>query len=163
MEKTYLQLINIANSKLKENKKLINDLKRNKPKNLDEIFQKYHHQAFELIDCLKFANCCKHISPPIKPHDLPKLAKVLKIKTSEIVKQYMHIDEDHDYVFNTCPCPFLLGDNHCSVYKERPTACREYPHTNSPKVYRLLDLCLKNSTICPAVSYIFEKLKTENF
>ncbi|WP_332911960.1 YkgJ family cysteine cluster protein [Algoriphagus boritolerans] len=53
------------------------------------------------------------------------------------------------------PCPFLGADNKCLVYEDRPKACREYPHTNRKNMLGILDLSLKNTLVCPAVSKIF--------
>lgn len=159
MNPKYQHYLNIAQSKHKENKKFIQTIKKQKPKDLDKIFHQYHIEVFEEIDCLECANCCKSISPAVKDNDIRKLSKYLKTKPSEIVENYMHLDEDQDYVMNTAPCPFLMNDNYCSVYEGRPLACKEYPHTDSPKMLKLLDLTLKNSFVCPAVALILEKMK----
>ena len=71
----------------------------------------------------------------------------------------MRIDEDRDYVLKTVPCDFLSEDNSCSIYKVRPKACREYPHTNRIKQHQILKLTEKNIEVCPAVYDIVEKLK----
>jgi hypothetical protein len=145
----------------KENKKLFEKLKKTKPKNLDEIFESHHEEAFESIDCLSCANCCKTTSPIFTQRDIERLAKHFKIKTAQFIEQYLHLDEDNDYVLNQAPCPFLDNDNYCLVYEDRPNACREYPHTNRKKMYQILDLTLKNTYICPAVYQIVEKIKAK--
>ena len=83
----------------------------------------------------------------------------MRLKPAQFIEQYLHLDEDNDYVLNAAPCPFLLADNYCSVYEDRPTACREYPHTNRKRFYQLLDLTLKNTLICPAAYEIVEEMK----
>jgi len=57
------------------------------------------------------------------------------------------------------PCPFLAADNRCTIYESRPTACREYPHTNRKKMQQILDLTYRNTLVCPAVLKITEELK----
>jgi Fe-S-cluster containining protein len=57
------------------------------------------------------------------------------------------------------PCPFLGDDNACSVYDDRPKACREFPHTNHRKMHTHLALAHHNIEICPAVFAIVEQLK----
>ena len=118
-----------------------------------------HDAAFEKIDCLQCANCCKTTTPIFYMKDIERLAKYLRMKSADFIKQYLHIDEDRDYVLNVTPCPFLGSDNYCSVYESRPNACREYPHTNARKFHRLFDITIKNTAICPAVYEIVEKLK----
>ena len=76
-------------------------------------------------------------------------------------EQFLHIDEDNDYVLKSVPCTFLDADNQCSIYHVRPKACREYPHTNRIKQHQLLKLTEKNVSICPAVFQITEQLKKQ--
>ncbi|MBA3902021.1 MAG: YkgJ family cysteine cluster protein [Bacteroidetes bacterium] len=141
------------------NKKISEKLKKCKPKNLDDVAQGLHNKAFEEIDCLKCANCCKTTSPIFYQRDIEKLSKYLKLKPSQFIEKYLHVDEDKDYVLNSTPCPFLDGENYCMVYNARPTACSEYPHTNRKRFYQLLNLTVKNTHICPAAYKVFEGLK----
>ena len=159
MKPEYQHYLNLAESSKKENKKLIQRLKRLKPKELDSIINKLHEEAFEVIDCLECANCCSSISPAIVDNDIQKIAKTLRIKPSAVVNKYMHLDDEDDYVMNCSPCPFLMKDNYCEIYDARPLACKGYPHTDRNKMSQILNLTLKNTTICPAVCYIFEELK----
>lgn len=140
-------------------KKLFTTLKKKKPKNLDDVVHGLHEEAFEEIDCLNCANCCKTTSPAIRENDLDRLAKGLRMKPSQVVEKYLHLDDDGDYVVNTAPCPFLGSDNYCSVYEHRPTACREYPHTDRKRFHQVLDLTLKNTAICPAAYRVVEEMK----
>jgi uncharacterized protein len=140
-------------------KKLFAKLKKAKPGDLDETFEALHEEAFMEINCLKCANCCKTTSPIFTQRDIERLAKHFKVKASQFIEQYLHLDEDNDYVLNIAPCPFLDVDNYCLVYEDRPNACREYPHTNRKKMYQILDLTLKNTYVCPAVYQIVENIK----
>ncbi len=143
----------------KVNKKLVARLKQKPPAHLDTLVHALHAEAFEEIDCLTCANCCKTTSPAIYETDIEKLARSLRIKPSEVIEKYLRKDEDGDWVMKTSPCPFLLEDNRCLVYEDRPRACRTYPHTDRKKVSQLLDLSFQNSFICPAVQQIFEGLE----
>lgn len=141
------------------NKKLFDKLKRTKPKNLDDVVHQLHDEAFEEIDCLKCANCCKTTSPIFYERDIDRAAKRLRIRPADFIQKYLHIDEDKDYVLNSAPCPFLDSENYCLIYEDRPTACREYPHTNRKRFHQILDLTLKNTFVCPAVFKIVDELK----
>ncbi len=141
------------------NKKFFDKLKRSKPKNLDDTVHQLHDEAFEKIDCLTCANCCKTTSPIFYERDIDRISKRLRMRPSNFIQKYLHIDEDKDYVLNIAPCPFLDSENYCLIYEDRPLACREYPHTNRKRFHQLLDLTLKNTAICPAVFEIVEKLK----
>ncbi len=147
-------------TKLKgENKKFFDALKKRTPKDLDQQFQELHEEAFDHIDCLNCANCCKTTGPLFKQKDIERLASHLKMRPAQFIDTYLHIDEDNDYVLNVLPCPFLGADNYCSVYEHRPNACREYPHTNQRKMHTIFKETLNNTAICPAVFEIVEKLK----
>lgn len=148
-----------ASNRKKANKKYLEKLKRLKPKNLDDSFHAAHEEVFEEIDCLKCANCCKTTSPIFRDKDIDTLAKKLRLKPSQFVEKYLHLDEDRDYVLNFSPCPFLGADNYCSVYNDRPLACREYPHTNRKKMFQIMDLTFQNTLVCPATLEIIEKIK----
>jgi Fe-S-cluster containining protein len=145
-----------------ENQLVTKKLKKSKPKNLDRVTHDAHDEVFEKIDCLDCANCCKTTSPTFYERDIDRLAKHLKIKPSAFIDQYLLKDDVGDYVLKEAPCPFLDYENYCMVYESRPTACREYPHTNRKRFYQILDLSLKNTEICPAVVDVFEKIK-ENY
>lgn len=147
---------------LKSNKKLAQNLIKRKPKDLDRITSDLHDDAFEEIDCLDCANCCKSISPIVTDKDIQRIAKHLRKKPSQLVEEYLYLDHEGDYVFKTQPCPFLGADNYCDIYNVRPKACAEYPHTDRQKFYQLLNLSVKNTLVCPAVSKVFTGLE-ENY
>jgi hypothetical protein len=153
----------LSQRKRDENVAFFKKLKKKNPKNLDHAMFRLHEEAFEQFDCLTCANCCSSISPMVTDKDVERLARHLKLKPSQFIEQYLHIDEDNDYVFNDTPCPFLMPDNYCMVYDHRPKACREYPHTDRRKFIQLLDLTLKNCEVCPIVYNVVEKLKSESF
>lgn len=142
-----------------DNKSFYAQLKRRKPKNLDDSFHELHEEVFADTDCLQCANCCKTTSPMFTDRDIERVAKALRMKPADFIAHYLKIDEDGDYVLLSSPCPFLDGDNYCVVYKDRPTACREYPHTNRKRMVQILDITFQNTLICPAVLAITEKLK----
>jgi len=55
----------------------------------------------------------------------------------------------------------LGTDLHCSIYDDRPKACREFPHTDRKKFQQISHLTIKNVAICPAAFNIVETLKSE--
>ena len=133
-------------------------LKQRPPRDLDEQFEKLHDKAFKQIDCLDCGNCCKTTAPMLFEKDIERLSSRLKLKPGDFVTQYLEIDTDGLYAINHTPCPFLGEDNACSVYEDRPKACREYPHTNHRKMHTHLALAHHNIEICPAVFAIVEQL-----
>ncbi|MES2730654.1 MAG: YkgJ family cysteine cluster protein [Bacteroidota bacterium] len=159
LPETYTALLKKALKQAQENKKFLGLLKKKPPHKLDDTVHTLHEQAFSTIDCLACANCCKTTSPIFYTRDIERIAKHFRIKPSQFIDDYLRIDEDQDYVLKSSPCIFLGTDNYCNIYEHRPTACREYPHTNRKKVHQLLDLTYRNTFVCPAVVKIVEALK----
>jgi Fe-S-cluster containining protein len=148
-----------ATSNAPANKAFLERLAKTKPKNLDKIVHELHFDAFEKIDCLSCANCCKTIGPMLFESDIDRMASALKMKSSAFKEKYVRTDEDGDYVFNQHPCPFLCHDNYCMIYENRPKACREYPHTDRKRFYQVALKTYHNTFTCPAVFSIVEELK----
>lgn len=148
-----------ARNRESENKKFLARLKKKNPRNVDEAFHAVHRDVFETIDCLQCANCCKTTSPIFYENDIARLARHLRMRPGDFIEKYLRIDEDRDYVLKSAPCPFLDSDNYCSVYNDRPKACREYPHTDRKKMIQITSLTLKNTLVCPAVFEMVERLK----
>lgn len=161
MKEELKKKIDRAKADRKQLNKLLGKLKRKPPKNLDTIFHELHKEAFQEINCLDCANCCKTTSPIFYDKDVERMAAHFRIKPAQFFDQYLKVDEDGDQVLKTSPCPFLLEDNKCMTYESRPKACREYPHTNRKRMHQILDLTAKNTRVCPAVSDIVEKIKTK--
>jgi hypothetical protein len=150
-----------AKKMLAANEDFFKVLKRTRRGDLQEIVDKHHEAAFQKIDCLTCAGCCKTISPTFEQEDIHRLARFLKVKPKDLMTKYLHMDEDGDFVHNGAPCPFLKGNNYCSVYEARPEACRGYPHTGDKQFRSIVDITLQNTLYCPAVFEIVEGLKKE--
>jgi len=151
-----------AQLKQKEHKKIVARIKKRKPKDFDYIMQNIHNEVFTKTDCLLCANCCKTTSPIITEKDLERIAKYLRLKPVKFIEQYLQKDTDELWMFRQTPCVFLDADNYCLIYDVRPKACREYPHLDRNKNIQLLNLHLKNASICPAVFDAFELLGTKS-
>lgn len=83
-----------------------------------------------------FMSCCRNVDMILYPYDIVRLKNGLKIDSETCMRLYTRlIKGDHPY-FPTVmlklnddeekACPFLAGGG-CSVYNNRPTACRTYP------------------------------------
>lgn len=143
-----------------ENAKYLKKLKNRKPKELDRVVGLIHHEVFQKTDCLTCANCCKTTGPLFIPSDVKRISKRLNMKPTDFQATYLRVDEDGDSVLQHLPCPFLGADNRCSIYDDRPKACREFPHTDRPKFHQITAITEKNVSVCPAVYNILERLKS---
>jgi Fe-S-cluster containining protein len=120
-----------------------------------------HAEAFEKIDCLQCANCCKNYSPRFKTPDIKRIARHLRMKESEFIHRYLRLDEEGDYVVKSTPCPFLGPDNYCGIYEVRPSDCERFPYTDEDVLIKRPAITQKNSSFCPIVYYVLEKLSAE--
>jgi hypothetical protein len=155
------ELTNATKAVQNENKKFFQKIRQKKPRQLDSTIQEIHEEVFAEYNCLTCANCCKTISPIVKMRDVERIAKHLRMTTTQFIDKYLYLDEDEDYVFKSTPCPFLDSENYCLIYEQRPDACKGYPHTDTHKTLKLLNIIERNVAVCPATYYIIENLKTQ--
>lgn len=131
--------------------------KANKNKVL-KVLPDLHEAAFEKVNCLECANCCKNYSPRFKMPDIKRISKVLGMKETAFIEQYLQMDNEGDYVVKSTPCPFLGSDNFCSIYDHRPSDCARFPYTDEDVLLKRPLITIKNSSFCPAVYYVLENL-----
>ncbi len=145
----------------KEHGKFLLRLKKRPPAGLDDEIFELDKKVFSEISCLACANCCKTISPVFKERDITRIAAYFKMRPADFTQKYLFLDEEGDYVLQSVPCPFLNKDNSCSIYEQRPFACRSYPHTGRLPFTKNTNLFIKNSAVCPAVYEITAVLKNK--
>lgn len=138
-------------------------LTKNKKKleGMDLVVHALHDKYSDAIDCLQCARCCKELGPRIEEKDVDRIAKALRMKSTDVITQYFRTDEDGDRVFQSMPCPFLADDNQCIIYESRPKACREYPHTDRKRFYQIYNLSMKNAETCPIVYEVLEAINAK--
>ena len=94
----------------------------------------FQFRCHEGLSC--FLVCCRKVELRLFPYDLLRLQKALSMESGEFLEKYtrlgagahpffpavmLNMAESEDY-----PCPFLT-EGGCSVYADRPSACRTYP------------------------------------
>ncbi|MGE5518792.1 MAG: YkgJ family cysteine cluster protein [Candidatus Dadabacteria bacterium] len=145
--------------KSKENQKVFKQFLQRADKNkVLKMLPGLHEEAFEKVDCLSCAACCKNYSPRFKTPDVKRISKHLGMRESEFIETYLKVDEDGDFVVKSSPCPFLGQDNFCSIYEVRPSDCHRFPYTDEDVIIKRQALTLKNSTFCPITFYVLDKL-----
>ena len=146
--------------KSKENAKAYRTLLKRTNKNvilkeLDDLTE----QAYEAVDCLSCAACCKNYSPRFKTTDVKRISKHLKLKESIFIDTYLKVDDEGDFVVKSSPCPFLGADNYCSIYEVRPSDCSRFPYTDEDVIVKRQELTLKNASFCPITYFVLENLR----
>ena len=117
-----------------------------------------HEEAFQKIDCLQCAACCKNYSPRFKTPDVKRISRHLAMKEGDFIATYLKVDEEGDFVVKSTPCPFLGSDNFCSIYEERPSDCARFPYTDEDVIIKRQQLTLKNASFCPITFHVLERL-----
>lgn len=132
-------------------KKFQNFLKKVDKKIILKKLPVLHEAAFDKIDCLDCARCCKHYSPRFKMPDIKRISKSLGMKETAFISQYLLMDHEGDYVVNQKPCPFLGSDNSCGIYEDRPSDCQRFPYIDEDVFFKRVAITIKNAEFCPAV------------
>ncbi|HPK09096.1 MAG TPA: YkgJ family cysteine cluster protein [Saprospiraceae bacterium] len=131
---------------------------------LDQIAKRETKIAYEKINCLDCANCCKSAPTNLEPHEIKKIASYLGISKKNFESQYLINDFDGQQILNKIPCPFLNDDNTCKIYEVRPQTCSSYPHTDKKGFRKLGNYHKKNLSFCPityfVVSEMFKNIKS---
>ncbi|MDB5196327.1 MAG: Fe-S-oxidoreductase [Flaviaesturariibacter sp.] len=117
-----------------------------------------NEEAFEKIDCLQCAACCKNYSPRFKTPDVKRISKHLGLKESDFLDTYLTVDNEGDFVVKATPCPFLQPDNRCGIYEVRPSDCARFPYTDEDVIIKRQAITLKNASFCPITYYVLDKL-----
>ncbi len=83
-----------------------------------------------------FNECCRELDLALFPYDVLRLRRALGISSGEFMKKYVLVTQEDGQVFPICrlsmvddgraSCVFVRREG-CSVYADRPAACRAYP------------------------------------
>ncbi len=119
--------------------------------NLEPV-TKFRFLCHRSLSC--FNECCRNLTLALTPYDVLRLRRKLGMGSSSFLERYTNWHVGHETGLpvvvlktkNGC-CPFVR-DYGCSVYSDRPSACRLYPlarlKVGSGEYYYLLreDFCL---------------------
>lgn len=83
-----------------------------------------------------FTVCCKNVDMILYPYDILRLKTALSMDSEQFVRNHVYLEKGENPYFPTVKlqltageekiCPFL-SEKGCSVYTDRPSACRTYP------------------------------------
>jgi Fe-S-cluster containining protein len=128
------------------------------PGRIDALAGELHAQVFAKIDCTRCANCCKTMQPTFTDEDITRIAAHLGLSREAFVAEYLETDPV-SYRTKATPCPFLGGDDRCTIYGVRPQACREFPHTDKAGFTSRVYLHSTNTLSCPAAYHVVQGLR----
>ena len=128
---------------------------------IDAIVHRHYRAVSEQLECKECGNCCKVFRPSLGSEDIDRLARRLRIPRADFIMKYLVAYEDgREHFFKLTPCPFLVN-NACTVYPDRPDACRSYPGLHKEGVVLNIDLAFSSCSVCPVVYNVYERVKRE--
>jgi Fe-S-cluster containining protein len=114
-------------------------------------------EATAAVECMTCANCCKRLWPPVSREDVARLARRLGLAEAAFRERYVRWFEGEECIAGG-PCPFLDG-NLCTVYADRPDACRRYPCLDEGDLPPAT-LLIEDAAVCPITFHVVEGLKS---
>lgn len=125
---------------------------------LDALVRETTDDVWMQIDCTQCANCCRTMQVIVDDADIVRLAGRLGMTKQTFTRRYVKFDANKEGYFATAPCPFLK-DNVCSVYEDRPKACRDFPYLHEKEFRTRMMAAIENTALCPIVFNTYEELK----
>ena len=134
---------------------------------INGMIDKASDAAWEKVDCLSCANCCKVMTPTFTKADLKRISKHFRMSEKDFYTKWLETDKDNgDKVNRIQPCQFLnLKDNKCSIYEIRPEDCAKFPHFKRKPFADFNHIHKQNIEYCPAsltfITKLQEKIESE--
>lgn len=106
------------------------------PKNLARVAddEEFGFSCHSGVRC--FTHCCSHLELALTPYDVLRLKNALTINSQEFLDRYVIIEQEEEDIFprlyltmvddGNVSCVFVTKSG-CTVYADRPGACRAYP------------------------------------
>ena len=126
---------------------------------LDEVVRKTTDEIWQQIDCTTCAHCCRTLQIVVDNKDIQRLALRLGMTPRQFSRKYVQVGEDKTKYLASTPCVFLGADNRCTVYEDRPKACRDFPYLHSNGFRHRTLMMIQNTGACPIVFNVWQELK----
>jgi len=141
-----------------ENRHFLQYIKRLNGEVLDEQVHDLNDEVSQEIDCTQCGNCCKKLIINITHKEVEGLANYLNRPVADVKEQYIEESMGGQCFINSIPCHFL-ADNKCTIYEQRFTECRDFPHLHKPGFKERFLGTLLHYGNCPIVYNVVEELK----
>ncbi len=139
---------------------------------LDEITPEMEHNldiAYEIclsykdnFPCEMCGRCCHQPNIIIRPEEIDRVASAANLTPFMFRRNYVVEMPDGRCLINKQndgPCPFLRDDKKCSIWKDRPQICDDFPYAVSMFMSRVyLALTNPDADIMKLTSYMDMKL-----
>jgi hypothetical protein len=106
------------------------------PRNIERVGddEEFAFACHRSVRC--FTHCCRELELSLTPYDVLRLKNSLTLHSREFLDRYVILEQDDEDVFprlyltmvddGNAGCVFVTKEG-CSVYRDRPGACRAYP------------------------------------
>jgi len=112
-----------------------NDIKKEFPEGMEPLGNSvFHFHCGPDVKC--YMSCCRKLDLILYPYDIIRLKKRLAMSSEEFMRRHTRLGPSSHPFFPAVmllmsenkeqTCPFLDKEG-CTVYQDRPTACRTYP------------------------------------
>ena len=125
----------------------------------DSIVRNTTDEVWKQIDCTQCGNCCRTLQVVVDDQDIKRLSARLSATPAEFARRYVTVAADRTKHFSHSPCRFLGDDNRCTVYEDRPAACRDFPYLHQPHFVSRSLMMIENTATCPIVFNVWQALK----
>ncbi|HKM09933.1 MAG TPA: YkgJ family cysteine cluster protein [Candidatus Methanomethylophilaceae archaeon] len=124
-------------------------------KDLDLAYDicEYMHNEFPCEECGK---CCYQDLITILPEEVDRVSSAAKIPLGKFMSSYAGIASDgRIMLLQTNPCAFLGKDNGCTIWKDRPQICDDFPYMVSMFMSRVyLAIVNEEADILELIDYM---------
>ena len=154
-------LIYIADAAIEkevENDLFLRAVQRHDDAALDAVVHSIYDTVSAAIDCTACGNCCKTLIINVAPDEITPLAAYLNLPEEDVKEKYIEESLAGNCFINTMPCHFLHA-NKCTIYEQRFTECRDFPHLHKPGFKDRLAGTLMHYGRCPIIFNVIEVLK----
>ena len=131
--------------------------------NNDDLDKKVHdinNFVTPQIDCTVCGACCRQLMINVTEEEKIAVANHLNISPLQFKNKYLEESMQGKLIINTIPCHFL-SDSKCSIYKNRFSECRAFPHLHESNFKNRLFGTLVHYAMCPIIYNVMEQLKIE--
>lgn len=153
-----IQIKQIAIDKEEENDRFRIYLKQQDRDFIDSIVHPLNDTITPQIDCTQCGNCCKSLMINVTTREAEVLATRLQLSLAAVKEKYIEESDQGQLIMNTIPCHFLSGSS-CSIYEDRFSECREFPHLHKPHFTGRLFGTMMYYGMCPIIFNVVEQLK----
>lgn len=132
------------------------EIRETAPENIQKKLQPLSNGGFRFachpgVPC--FTECCRDLKLLLTPYDIIRLKNRLGLSSGEFLDRYADcaFDEGRDLPMlylqmnaderRTCP---FVSPKGCTVYEDRPSACRIYPIARASRLHRVHGTVLEN-------------------